>query len=295
MKQPKSRSVVITGASSGIGAACARHLDALGFHVFASVRRVEDGERLRLDSSPRLTPIILDVTDSTSIAAATQVIASAVHTEGLAGLVNNAGISVVFPLEFVPVETLRQQLEVNVLGQVAVTQSLLPHLRQGNGRIVNIGSIAGRAALPLFGPYAASKFALEAISDALRVELRPWNIHVAIVEPGHVATPIWQRSLAFADQLMDAAPPQIHAFYSLQAHALRTYATTVRGASVDPVVRAVEHALIARRPRRRYLVGLDAVMLVMVGALPGRLRDRIVGQLFSSERLLAMFARMCGV
>ena len=177
----RTGAVVVTGASSGIGRACALHLAALGLQVFAGVRRAEDGAALQAASSARLTPMLLDVADETSIRAATDTITAAVGEAGLAGLVNNAGIGVAGPLEFLPLAEFRTQLEVNVTGQLAVTQALLPLLRQGRGRIVNMGSIGGRIAAPFVGPYSASKFALEALTDALRMELRPWGLHVAIV------------------------------------------------------------------------------------------------------------------
>ncbi|HVF10558.1 MAG TPA: SDR family NAD(P)-dependent oxidoreductase, partial [Abditibacteriaceae bacterium] len=179
--------VLVTGASTGIGAACALHLDEIGFQVFAGVRQAAAGLELRDKAANRLTPLMLDITSTASIAEAVGTIQAA--TGGvLHGLVNNAGIVVAGPLEYVPVEEVRRQLEINVVGQVAVTQGVLPLLRAGRGRIVNIGSISGRSALPFMGPYSASKFALEAITDALRVALRPWQIRVSIIEPGAVAT-----------------------------------------------------------------------------------------------------------
>src|ERR671930_442264 len=191
--------VLITGASTGIGEASARHLLELGFDVVAGVRKDEDAERLR---GAGARPLKLDVTDQASIDAARTRLGDA----PLAGLVNNAGIAVSFPLEFVPIEELRHQLEVNVIGQVAVTQAFLPALRKGRGRIVNISSIGGRIALPLAGPYAASKFALEAVSDSLRRELRGQGVEVVVVEPGGIKTPIWAKGNAEADDMLDGAP-----------------------------------------------------------------------------------------
>ncbi|MGD1157325.1 MAG: SDR family oxidoreductase, partial [Terriglobia bacterium] len=184
--------VVITGASTGIGEACALHLDKLGFRVFAGIRKAADAEALRHRASARLVPIRLDVSDETEVEQAARNVTEALRGEGLAGLVNNAGIVVAGMLEFLPLDALRRQLEVNVVGQVAVTQAFLPHLRKARGRIVNIGSVSGLIAGPFSGAYAASKFALEALTDALRVELRPWKIHVSIVEPGNIQTPIWK-------------------------------------------------------------------------------------------------------
>src|SRR5688500_9161604 len=184
--------VVITGASTGIGRACAIDLDGRGFRVFAGVRKDEDGERLRSER-PSIEPLRIDVTDAGEIAAARDRVGEEVGERGLAGLVNNAGIAVPGPLEHLPLDEIRRQLEVNVLGQIAVTQAFLPLLRTARGRIVNIGSIGGRVALPLLGPYAGSKHAMEGISDSLRRELRPWGIEVSLVRPGPIATEIWER------------------------------------------------------------------------------------------------------
>ena len=181
-----AKSVVITGASTGIGAACALHLDQWGWRVFAGVRKQGDAEALRAQGSARLTPVSLDVTDTVSISTAASAVAGAVGAAGLAGLVNNAGIVVPGPIELLPLSDLRRQLEINVVGQVAVTQAFLPLIRAGRGRIVNMGSIAGRMATPFTGAYGASKFALEALTDALRLELQPWGISVSIIEPGAV-------------------------------------------------------------------------------------------------------------
>jgi NAD(P)-dependent dehydrogenase (short-subunit alcohol dehydrogenase family) len=200
--------VVITGASTGIGRACALHLDSLGFDVFAGVRKPEDGERLAAEGSERLRPLQLDVTDAAQVEAAAREVGEAVGDRGLAGLVNNAGIAVSAPLEFIPIDELRHQLEVNVIGQVAVTQALLGLLRRGKGRVVNIGSIGGRVALPFVGPYAASKIALEALTDSLRRELRRTGVEVSIVRPGGIATPIWDRGIGAADQIREQMPPE---------------------------------------------------------------------------------------
>jgi NAD(P)-dependent dehydrogenase (short-subunit alcohol dehydrogenase family) len=181
MTQIRQGAVVVTGASTGIGAACALRLDHLGFQVFAGVRRKEDAQALQAKASPQLMPIFLDVTDLDSITAAMHKVAITVGNSGLIGLVNNAGIAVGAPLEFIPITEFRKQLEVNVTGQLAVTQAFLPLLRLAKGRIVNMGSITGRSATPFLGAYSASKFALEALTDALRLELRPWGIWVAIL------------------------------------------------------------------------------------------------------------------
>ncbi|HYM16129.1 MAG TPA: SDR family oxidoreductase [Dehalococcoidia bacterium] len=271
--------VVVTGASTGIGEACALRLDSMGFIVFAGVRKEADGQALRQKASSRLTPVMLDVTDSESITAAARQVGDATGGAGLSGLVNNAGISVAGPLEFVPIDELRRQLEVNVVGQVAVTQAFLPLLRLRRGRIVNIGSVSGRLATPFVGPYAASKFAMEAVTDALRIELRPWRMHVAIVEPGSIATPIWDKARSDADRLMAALPERAHRLYDDAVRVMLSFAdeTAKRGIAPDAVAKAVAHALTAKQPKTRYLVGTDArLQAVLAKLVPDRLRDTLI-------------------
>ena len=254
------------------------HLAGLGHRVFAGVRTEEAAERLRRLAPDQITPLRVDVSDVDSVRSAAAVIASATGSAGVDGLVNNAGIAVAAPLEFLPLDALREQLEVNVVGQIAVTQALLPSLRTARGRIVNIGSISGRVALPFVGPYTASKFALEALTDSLRVELRPWGIHVAIVEPGVIATPIWKRSLAAFDAMLENMPPQVIELYGPAMRVVRSRVSRLPGASTEGVVRAVVHALTARRPRARYLVGADARARLILNWMPWRLRDRAVAR-----------------
>ncbi|HSN04717.1 MAG TPA: SDR family oxidoreductase [Nitrospira sp.] len=280
----RARTVVISGASTGIGAACALHLDRLGFTVFAGVRREADGELLKAEASPRLQPVLLDVTDSASIDRARQLIASLVREAGLAGLVNNAGIAVAGPLEAVPIQDLRRQFEVNVIGQVAVIQAFLPLLRKGRGRIVNMGSIAGRAAMPLMGPYSASKFALEALTDALRLEVQQWGIQVSIVEPGAIATPIWEKSGAKADELEATTSGELKDLYAgvVAGVRARVAEAAARAIPAEVVAQVVEHALTADRPKTRYLVGRDAKLrAIMVALLPDRLSDRLMTRILN--------------
>jgi NAD(P)-dependent dehydrogenase (short-subunit alcohol dehydrogenase family) len=272
------RSCLITGASTGIGEACARRLDAAGWRVFAGVRRDDDAARLRSQLSERSQPVIVDVTDSASIARAVADIASVLHDDGLAGLVNNAGIAVSGPLEFLPLEEFRRQLDVNVSGQLAVTQACLSLLRRSRGRIVFMGSIAGRVALPMLGPYSASKHALEALADALRLELQPWGMHVAILEPGSIATPIWKKGEDAATRASARFPPAAEQLYRGAFQAIRKAAADAarRGIAPDKVAIVVEHALTSPAPRTRYLVGSDAKLRARLSALvPDRLRDRL--------------------
>jgi NAD(P)-dependent dehydrogenase (short-subunit alcohol dehydrogenase family) len=279
MAEPTGRSgaVVVTGASTGIGRACALDLDGRGFRVFAGVRRDVDAERLRAER-PTIEPLHIDVTDAEAIAAARDRVSEAVGAAGLAGLVNNAGIAVPGPLEHLPIEELRRQLEVNLVGQVAVTQAFMPLLRAGRGRIVNIGSIGGRVALPLLGPYAASKHAIEGISDSLRRELRPWGIHVSIVRPGPIATEIWERGNANADELLERMP-EAAADYGPAIERARAFAAERTRQAVPPtaVAEVVAHALTADRPRTRYLVGPQARLLATLRAvLPDRWFDNLL-------------------
>src|SRR4249920_2929488 len=199
MNQINQMAVVVTGASTGIGAACALDCAGRGMTVFAGVRDHRAGEALAAKGGPSLLPITLDVTDESSIMRSVEMVQRVVGEGGLGGLVNNAGIVIGSPLEVIPLPQLRKQLEVNVIGQIAVTQAFLPVLRRARGRIVNMGSIAGRTTMPFLGPYSMSKFALEAMTTALRLELDTWGIEVSIVEPGAIATPIWEKSSKAAD------------------------------------------------------------------------------------------------
>jgi NAD(P)-dependent dehydrogenase (short-subunit alcohol dehydrogenase family) len=248
--------------------------------VFAGVRDSADGENLRANAPDRITPLIVDVTNASAIQAAARAINDGVGDVGLAGLVNNAGIAVAGPLEFLPIDELSRQLDVNVIGQIAVLQAVMPAIRKATGRVVFMGSIAGRSALPLVGPYAASKHALEAMADSLRVELMPWGIHVAIVEPGVIATPIWDTSLAAATRTLERMPVEANERYGriIEAMLKRVQAGTVRGLPPERVAEVVEHALFAPRPKPRYLVGRDARVRALLQVLPDRWRDRIISR-----------------
>ncbi len=268
--------VVVTGASTGIGAACALDCASRGMTVFAGVRDSRAGEALVAKAGPSLIPILLDVTDEPSIARSLDVVQRVVGKAGLGGLVNNAGIVVGSPLEVIPLSQLRTQLEVNVIGQIAVTQAFLPLLRLGHGRIVNMGSIAGRGTIPLLGPYSASKYALEALTDALRMELQPWGIQVSIIEPGAIATPIWEKSGKASQELEALAGDEARALYGDAVNRVREAVakSAERAISPDAVVRAVHHALTAACPNTRYLVGNDAKLRAwMVKWLPDRMQD----------------------
>jgi NAD(P)-dependent dehydrogenase (short-subunit alcohol dehydrogenase family) len=273
--------VVITGASTGIGEACALQLDKLGYRVFAGIRKAADGESLRRRASARLVPVRLDISDETEIAHAARTVTEALGGAGLAGLVNNAGIVVSGMLEFLPLDALRRQLEVNVIGQIAVTQAFLPSLRKARGRIVNIGSLSGLISSPFTGAYCASKFALEALTDALRQELRPWKIHVSIVEPGFIHTPILTKSLSAADALRAQLPTEALQLYGNSMRVVRDSIEreSAKAAPTEVVAKAVVHALTARRPRTRYVVGAHSGLAIRLGrALPDRWRDAMIAR-----------------
>lgn len=289
--------VVVTGASTGIGRATALHLDSLGLRVFAGVRREKDGESLRREASPRLTPIRLDVTDAGQVAKAASQVGDAVRDSRLAGIVNNAGIAVAGPVEFVPLDRWREQLEINVLGMVSMVQSFAPLLRESRGRIVTIGSLGGRLAQPMAAPYCASKHALEAISDALRLELRPWNISVSLIQPGAVKTPIWDKGLRAGAELLRTAPPEVQTLYGAAVEVATRIAIHENETGVDPidVARAVEHALLSSRPRTRYPVGRQAKLLIPLSRLlPDRLKDELLLRVSGLPRTAAATGRSSG-
>ncbi len=272
------RAVLVTGASTGIGQACALHLDQLGYRVFGGVRKQADGEELQRSASNHLQWVYLDVVDQDSIRQAFELIQSQVGEAGLAGLVNNAGIAVASPLEFIPLEEFRRQLEVNVVGQLQVTQAFLPLVRQAGGRLVFIGSISGRVTTPLLGPYSASKFAMTAVADALHRELMPWGIHVAVVEPGRIATPIWSKSIRSAQELRSRLPEGAEQLYGAAMDKVeRRTASKKGGTPVEEVSGAVAHALASPRPKRRYLIGRDARMgALMARLLPASILDHLI-------------------
>jgi NAD(P)-dependent dehydrogenase (short-subunit alcohol dehydrogenase family) len=273
------RSVLITGASTGIGRATALHLDAAGWQVFAGVRKEGDANSLRAESSQRLTTLMLDVTSAGQISAAAEAIGGEVGSAGLDALVNNAGIVVPGPLETLPIDDFRRQIEINLTGQLAVTQALLPTVRAARGRIVFTSSIGGRIAFPMFGAYHASKFGLEAVGDIFRQELRPWGIKVIVIEPGSIATPLWDRGDAEVDVLGKRAGEGHADLYGKTIETYRHLArkTGARGIPPEKVAAKIERALTTRRPRTRYLVGADAKgQALIVRFIPDRLRDWVI-------------------
>lgn len=274
MKPPVA---LVTGASTGIGNATAHRLMRAGWRVYASVRRQEDADRVTRESNEGITPLIFDVTDTAGIAEAARRVDEECGAAGLRALVNNAGIAIAGPLEFLPLDEMRRQLEVNVTGHVAVTQAMLPSLRRAAGRVVFVGSIAGRSALPFTGAYSASKFALEAIADSWRIELRPWGIRVSIVEPGVIITPIWDTASRAADINLARMPVEVNKYYGRALAGLkRRLERGMKGETPEVVAEVIERAVTARRPHARYVVGNDARMRLMMNRLPTSMRDRII-------------------
>lgn len=274
-----SRYVVVTGASTGIGHASAQALAKLGCHVFAGVRNDADARRIRELNLPNLVPIRLDVTQPGEIAAAFAEVARTVGPGGLHALVNNAGISVVGPLEFVTAVDFQRQFQVNVQGLLEVTQAFLPLLRQGAGRICMVTSTNGFLAVPFMGPYSASKFAVEALADALRVELAPWHIRVSVVQPGATQTPIWQKSKVENEAMLERQPPECLRLYGGALDRLRKEVEKMerRATPVSEVARCVIHAVTSPRPKTRYRCGSGArAAWVFARWVPDALRDRLI-------------------
>lgn len=272
-------SYVVTGASSGIGAAIVAELDRLGHDVYAGVRNDGAAALVADRSSSRVVPLTLDVTDSEQVAAAAETVRRGVGRYGLDGLVNNAGISLGGPVEFLPLDEWRDQFEVNVFGQVAVTQSLMGQLRAARGRVVFIGSVASRVSSPFGAPYGASKHAIAAVVQSLRVEVAPWGILVSQVDPGAVRTPIWEKGSGTIDRVRDLlGEPALELYGPAIDRLERTigqFATNAPGP--EKVVEATRRALFDRRPKPRYSAGVDAQLVALgVRVLPERLLTKVL-------------------
>lgn len=272
----EQRSIFITGASTGIGLASARHLKQAGFQVFAGVLPTEDTSALDEDE---IKVISIDITKANMIDTVRDKIAQAVGSDGLYGLFNNAGTAYAGPMEFIPMEAIRKQLEVNLFGHIAVTQAFLPLIRQAQGRILNTASILGRVATPMAGPYCMSKFAMEAFTDTLRRELKSHNIYVSALEPGAIATKIWEKTIKNGDEIWDELPNSGQELYqNAKSRTDKAIHVAVKGAiSPDEVAKSVVHAFTASRPKTRYLVGSDAKSIAFLAwLLPDRLLDYVL-------------------
>ncbi|MGD0967949.1 MAG: SDR family oxidoreductase [Candidatus Aquilonibacter sp.] len=267
--------VLVTGASTGIGHAIAMHLAANGYTVYAGVRKEADRERLEAEHT-RIRPIILDVTVPADVTRAVQTVRE--NGDSLVALVNNAGVAIAGPLEFLPLEALRHQFEINVIAPIAMTQAALPLLRETRGRIINVGSIAGRLSAPFVGPYSASKAAIASLTDALRQELAKFGIAVSLLEFAAVKTPIWQKGRAGRDALVASMPPQAMTYYGGLADAVIAQTRVEEREGMDPQVIAatVLAALRAPKPRERYVIGRQARIQAVAAILPPSTRDALV-------------------
>ena len=276
----KHNSVVVTGASTGIGWGCVKVLTAAGFHVFGSVRKPADAERLIKEFGANVTPLLFDVTDEAAVAEGARKVGTALGTDTLFGLVNNAGIAVPGPLLYLKIDDFRHQLAVNLTGQLVVTQAFAPLLgadraRQGApGRIVMISSVGGKNALPLSGPYAASKFGLEGLSESLRRELMLFGIDVIVVAPGAVATPIWDKAEEF-DITPFASTP-----YAAAIKAMRSFMIALgrEGLPPEKIGEVVKTALTIVKPKTRYTVAPNSMQQLMTAVLPKRTMDGLIAR-----------------
>ena len=277
------RFVVVTGASRGLGRSVALELARRGFSVFAGVRRQQDGNALVDAASGVVRPILLDVTSGESIDAAALEVQRTTSGNGLTGLVNNAAVFLLGPFEQTPLEVIDNLFRVNVLGVISATQRFLPLLRQARGRIVNISSVNGRLSVPFTSFYSASKFALEALSDSLRVELQPWGIAVSVIEPGATRTDIRSRALVQWTECRAALAPEEQAVYEAPFAKLRQLVAQVDPTAADHeyVVQAVHDALTAETPHSRYLAGPDTAQFMQLAALPDVERDAALAGMFA--------------
>ena len=270
-----NKSVLITGSSTGIGRASALRLDKEGFQVFAGVRKSSDGDALKNASSGKLIPVILDVTEPESIANAVKTVSEETNGE-LYGLMNNAGVPGGGPVELVPIPAIRNVFEVNVISVFAVTQAFLPLLRKSRGRVVNTGSAFGLTALPGRSVYSASKFAVEAISESMRVELHPFGISVSVIEPGAIATEIWKKITAKSEELILNANPDIYKLYASLMMFYKNKFENQKYLPSEAVADRAYHAFTVKKPRYHYVVGSDAKFLAFIEHLPERIRDWLI-------------------
>jgi NAD(P)-dependent dehydrogenase (short-subunit alcohol dehydrogenase family) len=282
---PGQGTVVVTGSSSGRGRASALRLARAGYHVFAGVRGQDAADELRRAAPGTLTPLQLEITDPDQIRASVKEVTEATSGRGITGLVNAAGVGWTFPSELVPMEEVRQQFEINVFGPLAVTQAFLPQLRRGHGRLVNIGSIGDRLTMPFGGPLNATKHAAASFNDALRIELRPWGIHVALIEPASIRTPSVDKLLRAGEEAIAGFSPRDRLLYEAAYRSMLKRVTMHPrrfGTAPEAVAAAVHHAMAADRPRTRYLVGKSARPLAAIARfVPDRgfdaLRERVFG------------------
>jgi NAD(P)-dependent dehydrogenase (short-subunit alcohol dehydrogenase family) len=277
-------SIVITGASTGMGEYCALGLDKLGYRIFAGVRKPADGERLQKEAAGNLTPLLIDVVNEDQVKEAAATVEQALGGQPLSALWNNAGISVNAPLEFLPLDDLRRQLDVNVIGQVAVTQAFLPMLRASHGRILITGSIGGFFTTPMLTPYCMSKYAMEAMADGLRRELRPLGVQVVLLEPGGIQSKIWEKGIGESEDFIQNAPPEMLEVYGPLVNALRRVAPQMEKQSKSPqeVLDCVIRALQSPRPKTRYRMGANSTAQKIISMLPDRWQDALIGRMLGT-------------
>ncbi|MGD9975275.1 MAG: SDR family oxidoreductase [Desulfatirhabdiaceae bacterium] len=288
MKDINKEIILVTGASTGIGKATALLMDKLGYQVFAGVRTNQAAENIQKDSSSRLTPLILDITRSEHIDNAFEIISDCAAGAGqLCALVNNAGYTEAGPLEFLPIDRLRYQLEVNTIGHFAITQKFLPLIRQSRGRIINTGSPAGFFSSPFIGAYNISKHALTAFNDSLRRELKPWGIHVVLIVPGFIETPIWDKSYSEMDRLINSLPEHDREKYqSSIANGRRFMDVKGRSRAITPdqVAISISRAIQAKHPKSLYFAGIDGYFSFGIGKfVPGFIVDMVTSRILKGK------------
>lgn len=276
--ETSGKTVLVTGTSTGIGHATALHLDQLGYQVIGTVRKESDAQNLRASASSNLRTLFLDVTSASSIDQFKEALRQELGDGGLWGLVNNAGVGFISPLEFVPLDQLRWLFEVNLFGLLAVTQVCLPYLRQEKGRIINISSVASIIVAPFHGPYSTSKWGVNALSNALRLELRPFGVQVSVMICGVINTPIWDADSELDDRIWDGQPPSAQELYSVRYGKLSHYFQKSGPSGIPPeeAARIIGEALTGKRAKQTYYIGNDARLYrLLTKLLPERLRDWI--------------------
>ena len=267
--------VIVTGASSGIGQATARELAQEGFHVLAGVRSTQDAEAIRTQA---IEPVILDITNREHIQSLAARFYDGSESRTVRALVNNAGIGANAPFEVFPIEEWRRLFEVNFFGHVSITQALLPALIRSKGRIINVSSVGGKFAMATYGPYASTKFALEAVSDSLRRELAYTGVHVVVIEPGAVRTKIGDRAITTAKRVASTMTPQQNQRYGalLQAVVGQAASAMESGASPETAAKVLAKAVTVSKPRTRYAVGRQAALLPLLKVMPDRMVDCVL-------------------
>lgn len=276
MSSKNQELVVVTGTSSGIGRATAERLAADGFHVLAGVRRQEDADKIRRHN---IEPVIVDITNLDTLKALAERVKHDPLGRSLRAVVNNAGIAVNAPLEMVPLDEFRRQIEVSVIGQVAVIQALTPALLNSGGRVVNIGSLGGKISMPGFGIYSAAKYAMEAVNDSLRREMSSFGLKVIMITPGGVSTGLTEQGITTAERLAKLMTPDQHRRHDRLFDAVKAQAETWAKDGIRPekVAAVVSQAIHASKPRTRYTAGRDSALLTrLVRILPDKLLDRML-------------------